>query len=184
MHHICAPKRLLTGLLALVVASLLVQAAAAASPRVIPYLSHGIGVDNKQYRYQDGEWIRRSVKSPLVIPYLSHGVGVDQSLYSSRSHELRRTTAVAPTHKAVPDAFERAAARMEAARSTSVRPDDRAGLRGIGDNGSNGSSVSTSSSSNDWHTAFVAAGGLLALLLLVGATVALARRQPKRLATR
>ena len=172
MHHICAPKRLLTGLLASVLAALLVSAAAA---------------------------------SPRVIPYLSHGVGVDQSLYSSTSHHLRRTTGVVPTHKAVPDAFERALARDEATQSAavrpddragvrgietrtyqasaSVRPDDRAGLRGIGGTTSTGPSASASSSSNDWNKAFVAAGGLFALLLLVGIAVVLGKRQPKRLAT-
>jgi hypothetical protein len=209
MHHVCAPKRLLTGLLAFVLTAMLVQAAAAA-PQVIPYLSHGIGVDNAQYRYHDGEWIpRSSTKAPLVIPYLSHGVGVDQSLYSGKSHQLRRTAATPATHKAVPDAFERMLARHEAMNralavrpdnragvrgiatrtyqaSTAVRPDDRAGFRGIGGSASNTVSVSASnsSSSDTWSKVLYAVGGFLALLLVAGGAIALGRRQPKRLATR
>lgn len=178
MHHICAPKRLLTGLLAFVVAGMLVQSAAAASPR--------------------------------VIPYLSHGVGVDQSLYSGKSHALRRTAATPATHKAVPDAFERMVARQQATNgvvavrpddragirgiatrtyqpSTAVRPDDRTGIRGIGESASNTASVSTSTSSSsslsDLDKALIGTGGFLAVLLVAGGAVALGRRQPKRLAT-
>jgi hypothetical protein len=176
MHHICAPKRLLTGLLAFVVAAMLVQSAAASSPR--------------------------------VIPYLSHGVGVDQSLYSGQSHALRRTAATPATHKAVPDAFERMVARQEATTgvtavrpddragirgidtrtyqpSTAVRPDDRSGLRGIGGSVTTTASVSTSSSSSvsDLDKALIGTGGFLAVLLVAAGVVALGRRQPKRLAT-
>lgn len=176
MHHVCAPKRLLTGLLAFVLTAMLVQAAAAA---------------------------------PRVIPYLSHGIGVDQSLYSGKSHQLRRTAATPATHKAVPDAFERMLARHEAMNrvlavrpdnragvrgigtrtyqaSTAVRPDDRAGFRGIGGSASNTASVSASnsSSSDTWSKVLYAVGGFLALLLVAGGAIALGRRQPKRLATR
>jgi hypothetical protein len=176
MHHICAPKRLLTGLLAFVVAAMLVQSAAASSPR--------------------------------VIPYLSHGVGVDQSLYSGTSLKLRRTAAAPATHKAVPDAFERMVARQEAMNSapavrpddragvlgigtqtsqpsTAVRPDDRAGFRGINGNAADTALASTSSSSSmsDWNKAFIGVGSFLAALLVAGGAVVLSRRQPKRLAT-
>jgi len=180
MHHVCKPKRMLTGLLAVVLAGFFVQAAvaftadqnsngvaggghalrpvaaettAAKTPLVIPYLSHGIGVDKSQYGGQG------SSSTPLVIPYLSHGVGVDQSLYSgSLSHTADAeqsfnsgTTAQAPdaferavtrhetfvhamnatAASASPDAFQRAVNRQEASQSTAVRPDDRANL-GIG----------------------------------------------------
>jgi hypothetical protein len=109
----------------------------------------------------------------------------------------------------VPDAFERMVARHEAMNrvlvlrpddragdrgigtrtsrpSTAVRPDDRAGVRGIGEGTSGTASVpaSTSSSSlSDWDKALIGTGGFLAMLLVAGGAVVLGRRQPKRLAT-
>ena len=157
MHHVCAPKKLLVGFMALVLGALITGSAAAAGQQVIPYLSHGVGVDQSVYSGTS----TKTTKTPLVIPYLSQGHGVDQSLYVGGSHHLRRTTATAPVAKAVPDAFERAVTRREAseaaaARATAAtakavpdaferavargevaresafaRPDDRAGSRGI-----------------------------------------------------
>ena len=45
-------------------------------PGTIPYLSHGIGVDESQF---SGATAAKP-GDPGTIPYLSHGVGVDQSL--------------------------------------------------------------------------------------------------------
>jgi len=153
MHHVCAPKKMLVGLLALVLGALITGSAAAAGQQVIPYLSHGVGVDQSAYSGTS----TKSTKTPLVIPYLSQGHGVDQSLYVGGSHHLRRTAATAPVAKAapdalarylarheqsestapvakaVPDALERYLARIEASRQAvqALRPDDREGLRGI-----------------------------------------------------
>jgi len=164
MHHVCKPKRMLTGLLAVVLAGFFVQAAvaftvdqnnsalaggghalrpvaaettSAKAPLVIPYLSHGIGVDMSQYGGQS------SSKPPLVIPYMSHGVGVEQSLYTGTAqapdaferavtrHETFVNAMNATAVKSGPDAFQRAVNRHQAAQS-STRPDDRAGTFGIG----------------------------------------------------
>ena len=242
MHHIGAPKKLRVGLLALVLGALISGSAAAAGrQQVIPYLSHGVGVDQSLYS-------GTSTKHPLVIPYLSHGVGVDQSLYVGGSHHLRRTAATAPVAKAVPDAFERAVARREAARasvipygphhlprttvtapvakavpdaferavarddaakvmslrpddraglrgiqpsmfttvssSTSLRPDDRAGTRGVGASTTSTTSASVDSSSGtDWSPALYAGAGFIGAMLVMGGAFALTRRQHNRVAT-
>ena len=180
MHHVCKPKRMLTGLLAVVLAGFFVQAAVAFTADqnnsaraggghalrpvaaettsaktllVIPYLSHGIGVDKSLY---DGQG---SSKTPLVIPYLSHGVGAEQGLYTGTvSHTADAeqsfndsTTAQAPDafqravnrHEAFvnamnatavksgPDAFQRAVNRHQVAVAD-MSPTDRAGTLGIG----------------------------------------------------
>ena len=125
MHHVCAPKKLLVGLLALVLGALITGSAAAAGQQVIPYLSHGVGVDQSVYSGTS----TKTTKTPLVIPYLSHGHGVDQSLYVGGSHHLRRTAATAPVAKAVPDAFERAVTRREASE-TAAASGDRGGSQG------------------------------------------------------
>ena len=225
MHHVCKPKRMLTGLLAVVLAGFVVQSAAAfrvaqdesyaaggghaTAPLVIPYLSHGIGVDQSQYSGQS------SSSTPLVIPYLSHGVGVDQSLYSGTAqapdaferavtrHEVFVNAMNATAASSGPDAFQRAVNRNEATQSTAVRPDDRAGLRGITASDITPQSQSTavrpddragtrgigtisvaqstgSASSTDWNTVFMAGGALLGVLLIVTAAVALSRRQHGR----
>ena len=200
MHRIRAPKKLHVGLLVLVLGALITGSSASAGRQVIPYLSHGVGVDQSLYS-------GTSTKTPLVIPYLSHGVGVDESLYVGGSHHLRRTAATAPVAKAVPDAFERAVARREAAESTAavrpddrsgtlgigvvtaagsttaaVRPDDRSGTRGIG-TAAAGTTVSVdSSSSTDWSPALYAGAGFVAAMLLAGSAFALSRRQHDRVA--
>lgn len=66
MHHVCPPKRLLAVLLAVVLAAVVAQAATA-QPRVIPYLSHGIGVNQSLYRYHDGMWIKQKHLHPRVV---------------------------------------------------------------------------------------------------------------------
>ncbi|HST16409.1 MAG TPA: hypothetical protein VLK36_01990 [Gaiellaceae bacterium] len=204
MHHVCAPKKMLVGLLALVLGALITGSAAAAGQQVIPYLSHGVGVDQSAY-----SGTSTSTKTPLVIPYLSHGHGVDQSLYVGGSHHLRRTAATAPAANAVPDALDRAVARLEQSESTAAatRPDDREGLRGINPtllsgvtsstslrpddrSGSRGIGVTStvetasSSSSTDWSPAFYAGAGFLGAMLVAGGALALTRRQHGGIATR
>ena len=77
-------------------------AAVAAQPQVqpgtIPYLSHGIGVDQSQFQgarvseldpairtailsRQSSANVEKALTEKGPIPYLSHGIGVDQSLY-------------------------------------------------------------------------------------------------------
>jgi hypothetical protein len=204
MHHVCAPKKMHVGLLALVLGALVTGSAAAAGQQSIPYLSHGVGVDQSAYSGTSS-----TTKTPLVIPYLSQGHGVDQSLYVGGSHHLRRTAATAPVAKAVPDALERYVARVEASRqaiqalrpddreglrginptllsgvtsSTSLRPDDRSGSRGIGVTTSTVESAS-SSSSTDWSPAFYAGAGFVGAMLVAGGAFALTRRQHGGIAT-
>ncbi len=66
-------KTLMVGALMIAIAALLT---APAQAQVVPYLSHGIGVDQSQFTGDD------STGPQQVIPYLSHGVGVDQSQYT------------------------------------------------------------------------------------------------------
>jgi hypothetical protein len=235
MHHVCKPKRMLTGLLAVVLAGFFVQAAvaftvdqnssgvaggghalrpvaavttSAKTPLVIPYLSHGVGVDQSLYGGQG------SSSTPLVIPYMSHGVGVEQSLYSGTnvSHSADAEQSFNGGSTAQPsDVFTRAVARHEAlikamnataaksslrpddragalgigntaasqSQSTAVRPDDRVGTRGIGT--ISGNQATSSSSSTDWSAVLMGGGALLGLLLIVAAAVAVSRRQQGRL---
>jgi hypothetical protein len=223
MHHVCKPKRTLTGLLAVVLAGFIVQSAVAFSvdqnssalavsaettsaktPLVIPYLSHGVGVDQSRYNGQS------SAKTPLVIPYMSHGVGVEQSLYNGTnvSHSADAEQSFNGTSTAQPsDVFTRAVARHEAfikamnatAAKSSVRPDNRAGALGIGAAVSHSAAVrpddrtgtrgigtisvsqsTGSSSATDWNTVLMAGGALLGVLLIVAAAVAVSRRQHGR----
>jgi hypothetical protein len=226
MHDICKPKRMITGLLAIVFAAIIVQSAAAYrmaqdqsnlvntgaanSTFVIPYLSHGVGVNKSLYSG------KATPKTPLVIPYLSHGVGVEQSLYSGTvqspdafdravtRHETFVNDMNATATAAGPDAFDRAVARHEASQSTAVRPDDRTGIHGIestmpasqstqstgvrpddraGTRGIGTISVAQSSgstSSTNWGTVLMAGGAVLGVLLIAAAGVALSRRQHAR----
>ena len=48
-------------------------------PSTIPYLSHGIGVDEALYA---NTATPEAVVEPVTIPYLSHGIGVDESQFS------------------------------------------------------------------------------------------------------
>jgi hypothetical protein len=187
------------------------QGFATTTPLVIPYLSHGVGVDQSQYSGQSS-----AAKTPLVIPYLSHGVGVEQSLYSGTAQAPDAFQRAVTRHQVFvndmnaaaaassgPDAFQRAVNRNEATQSTAVRPDDRAGIRGItasdistqsqstavrpdnrwGLRGIGGTSVAQSTgstSSTDWNTVAMVGGALLGVLLIVAAAVALSRRQHGR----
>jgi len=58
--------------------------APALEPGAIPYLSHGIGVDESLFAGQSAVTIE-----PGAIPYLSQGVGVDESLFAGQQRVLR-----------------------------------------------------------------------------------------------
>jgi hypothetical protein len=77
-----------------------VTAQPAVEPGTIPYLSHGVGVDQSQFsgtvdeldpairtaiaaRESDRN-VQRALAEKGPIPYLSHGIGVDQSLYQGQ----------------------------------------------------------------------------------------------------
>ncbi len=219
MHHVCKPKRMLTGLLAVVLAGFVVQSAAAtrvladgstsSTPLVIPYLSHGIGVDQSLYSGQS------SSSTPLATPALSHTADAEQSFSSGTAqapdafdravtrHEVLVNDMNAVAASSGPDAFQRAVNRNEASagyydvvrsvfvpaheatiatsQSTAVRPDNRPGTRGIGTISVAQSTGSTSST--NWNTVFMAGGALLGVLLIVAVFVALSRRQHGRVLT-
>jgi hypothetical protein len=167
---------MLTGLLAVALAALFVQAAAA----------HQVSQNDNTFAPATVSNSSSTAKAPLVIPYLSHGVGVDMSLYSGTNrhkasggyYDVVRGVFV-PAHEATSATFQRAVNRHEASRGyydvvrgvfvpahmatsatsqsparvggqkpfvqgsagrgsqyalmapTAVRPDNRAGLRGI-----------------------------------------------------
>jgi len=154
MHHVCKPKRMLTGLLAVALAALFVQAAAA----------HQVSQNDNTFGAATVSTSSSTAKAPLVIPYRSHGRGVDMSLYSGTAREpntLRRAGGYydvvrgvfVPAHVATGATFKSTAVRPEASsgyydavrgvfvpahasrstksHSTAVRPDNRAGIRGI-----------------------------------------------------
>ena len=90
-------KRLVT-VFALVAAAAVVPTFAQARPNPtasndraheIPYLSHGVGVDDSLYQVGAGE-----------IPYLSHGVGVDKDLFAGSAPSSQ--TGVTPDDRALP----------------------------------------------------------------------------------
>jgi hypothetical protein len=95
MSDVRAPKRSLAGLLALVFAAVAAQSATAAP--------------QKQYRYQDGQWILQQRYHPVT----------KATARQYRYHE-GQWILVASGH--------RVNAALEA---SAVRPDDRAGIRGI-----------------------------------------------------
>ncbi len=197
MFHVRAPKRLIVGMLVLAFGLVVVSAAAGSSG---------------------------TSTSPLVIPYLSHGIGVDKSLYSGQSHQLRRASSSQSANQG-PDVLERAVARQsadlnsynyertvaqaEAVEPQAVRPDDRAGVRGIESPevavaqaeaihpqavrpddragtlgiGSSSRAQSSVSSSTDWSTILFGSGAGLAALLLAGWAIQFGRRQSGRVVT-
>ena len=56
--------------------------AGAAPVQVIPYLSHGIGVDESQFTGVEVQPSVAAARPTMVVPYLSHGVGVDESQFA------------------------------------------------------------------------------------------------------
>jgi hypothetical protein len=53
-----------------------------AQPFTIPYVSHGIGVDESLFTGRSRETQATFTVEPSAIPYLSQGVGVDESQFS------------------------------------------------------------------------------------------------------
>ena len=86
-------------------------------PGTIPYLSHGIGVDQSQFSGTTDELdpairtaiaVEASAKhaaqssaTPGLIPYLSHGIGVDQSLYQGEEQQSLGLTGDSPITRVV-----------------------------------------------------------------------------------
>jgi hypothetical protein len=94
-----------------------VTAQPAVEPGTIPYLSHGVGVDQSQFSGTVDELdpaIRTAIAAeaaakskaqasaaPGAIPYLSHGVGVDQSLFQGEQQQSLGLTGDSPITRIV-----------------------------------------------------------------------------------
>ena len=65
----------------------------------IPYLSHGVGVDESLY----AETATPQVESHDTIPYLSHGIGVDESLFAGEQPSIGLTGDSALTRVSTPE---------------------------------------------------------------------------------
>ena len=66
----------------------------------IPYLSHGVGVDESLY----AETATPQVESQTTtIPYLSHGIGVDESLFAGEQPSIGLTGDSALTRVSAPE---------------------------------------------------------------------------------
>jgi hypothetical protein len=85
-------------------------------PQTIPYLSHGIGVDESLWSGEPQPALtgvhaalQRDVsetaatRAPLTIPYLSHGVGVDASRFDGSTPSLGLTGDSALTRVSAPE---------------------------------------------------------------------------------
>ncbi len=77
-------------------ASVAVTTTPSTQPMTIPYLSHGIGVDESLYSGQSLTGVHAALQrdraaetpstaAPVTIPYLSHGIGVDASQFSGET---------------------------------------------------------------------------------------------------
>jgi hypothetical protein len=69
------------------------------APGTIPYMSHGIGVDESLF---SGEQ-QAQPGDPGTIPYLSHGIGVDKSLFEGGERSLGLTGDSPRTRVAAPE---------------------------------------------------------------------------------
>ena len=86
-------------------------------PGTIPYLSHGIGVDQSQFSgtveqldpairtaiaaEASAQQAAQSSATPGLIPYLSHGIGVDQSLFQGEQQQSLGLTGDSPITRVV-----------------------------------------------------------------------------------
>jgi hypothetical protein len=106
-----------------------------------------------------------------VIPYLSHGIGVDKSLYGGSKQD------------SFPRPDDRAGIRGVGTSTSETtgfpRPDDRGGIRGV--DGVAGTASAESTASLDWTRLLVGGGVVLTLMLLVAAAVASSRRHHEAL---
>jgi hypothetical protein len=57
-------------------------------PAVVPYLSHGIGVDDTRFTGADETQFTGNEPQLMVVPYLSHGVGVDETQFTGNEPQL------------------------------------------------------------------------------------------------
>jgi hypothetical protein len=200
MHDICKPKTMITGLLAIAFAAIIVQSAAAYrvaqdqsnlvntgaanSTFVIPYLSHGVGVDQSLYSgtVQSPDAFDRAVTRHEAfvngMNATAAAAGPDAFDRAVARHEASQSTAVRPDDRTGIHGIESTMPASQPTQSTGVRPDDRAGTRGIGTISVAQSSGSTSST--NWGTVLMAGGAVLGVLLIAAAGVALSRRQHAR----
>jgi hypothetical protein len=183
MHHICAPKRMLTGLLTVALTAIFAQSA----------LAYSVGQNDNTIVAHATVSGESTTKAPLVIPYLSHGVGVDQSLYSGQAsgaferavnrHEAfvnRMNATAAPAVRPDNRGGTLGIGSASQSQPTAVRPDDRAGTIGIG--ATQTAQSAGSSSSTDWSSILVFGGVALGAMLLIAAGVAMARPRKRVLA--
>ena len=113
----------------------------------IPYLSHGVGVDESLF----AETARPQVESQTTtIPYLSHGIGVDESLFAGEQSSIGLTGDSALTRVSAP----------EPEGLTGDSPLGRAGITSVvGD--------TTAGASNDDDWTWIGLGSGLAALFAV-----------------
>lgn len=81
--------------------------APAIEPGTIPYLSHGIGVDETLFagstdRLDTAIQTAMDAREPGTIPYLSHGVGVDESQFSGQQQQSLGLTGDSPLTRDMP----------------------------------------------------------------------------------
>ena len=127
--------------------------------KVIPYLSHGIGVDKSLYA---GELPagQRTFYRPDDRGFAA-GIGNAQTTSSP----------------AQPARLPWEGGGTQATQTQTVRPDDRGEVAGIGIAPVTPQATSSSSSSTDWTTLFVGVVAGLALVLLIGGAVAVTSRR-------
>lgn len=125
----------------------------------------------------------------LAIAFCAAAISVPGALGGVRpddragAHGIGSGSASSATAAAVPDWFERAVIRHNAAQSPAVRPDDRGGIRGIGLSAAPQQSLPGNAAGGNgfrWTDAAPWAGGALLLVLLL-AGAAQAARQRRRL---
>ena len=124
----------------------------------IPYLSHGIGVDESLY----AETAQPQVESqPTTIPYLSHGVGVDESVFAGEQESLGLTGDSSLT-------------RVSAPEPDALTGDSAMGRAEL----ANGASVTaTSSGDDDWTWVGIGSGLAALFAAAVGAIILSARHR-------
>jgi hypothetical protein len=161
----------------------IIPATAQAQP--IPYLSQGVGVDASLYSGQmspdDRAFSKASTEQQLVVPYLSQGVGVDASLYGSRMSPDDRAVSKASTEQqlVIPYLSQgQGVTSSELGYSAVKSPDDRTFSKAT----SVGTAPVASGSGDriDFNN-YTVTGSLIALLLAMGAVIAVRHSRKGRL---
>ena len=130
----------------------------------IPYLSHGIGVDESLY----AETATPQVESQTTtIPYLSHGIGVDESLFAGEQPSVGLTGDSALTRVSAP----------EPEGLTGDSPQGRAGITSV-----IGETTAGASSNDDDWTWIGVGSGLAALFAVALGAMFLSARHRGRVA--